>query len=156
MTDLPRIAVVFLVDARGHVLLQHRDEHAPRAADQWGMVGGHVEDGEDYDTAMRREILEETGIEVGAEDLSLWEATEFEYTDGHRSDYRVYAGRVDLTDDDIVLGEGRAIVFVDPDRTQALDKAESCAWFLPRFLSSDLYRSLHAGRLVDHRDEGTH
>ena len=61
---MPRIAVVFLVDARGHVLLQHRDEHAPRAANQWGMVGGHVEPGEDFDTAVHRELLEETGIET--------------------------------------------------------------------------------------------
>ena len=142
---MPRIAVVLLVDGRGHVLLQHRDENAPRAANQWGMVGGHVEDGEDFDSAMRREILEETGIEVAAEDLSLWLATGFEYSDGHRSDYQVYAGRVDLTDDDIVLGEGRAIVFVDPAETAALDKAESCAYFLPLFLTSDLYRSLDEG-----------
>ena len=145
LADMPRIAVVFLVDARGHVLLQHRDEHAPRAANQWGMVGGHVEDGEDYDEAMRREILEETGIEIAAEDLVLWQATEFDYSDGHHSDYRVYAGRVDLTDDDIVLGEGRAIVFVDPAATPALDKAESCAHFLPLFLTSDLYRRLNEG-----------
>ena len=142
---MPRIAVVFLVDARGHVLLQHRDEHAPRAANQWGMVGGHVEDGEDFDTAMRREILEETGIEVAAEDLSLWQTTEFDYSDGHHSDYQVYAGRVDLTDDDIVVGEGRAIVFVDPADTPGLDQAESTAHFLPRFLESDLYRRLHEG-----------
>ncbi len=59
---MPDIAVVFLVDGAGHVLLQHRDEHAPRAADQWGMVGGHVEPGEDFDTAVHRELLEETGI----------------------------------------------------------------------------------------------
>ncbi len=142
---MPRIAVVFLVDAHGHVLLQHRDEHAPRAANQWGMVGGHVEDGEDFDEAMRREILEETGIEIDAEDLLLWTATEFDYSDGHRSDYQVYAGRVDLTDDDIVVGEGRAIVFVDPADTPSLDQAESTAHFLPRFLESDLYRSLHEG-----------
>jgi 8-oxo-dGTP pyrophosphatase MutT (NUDIX family) len=142
---MPRIAVAFLVDTRGHVLLQHRDEHAPRAANKWGMVGGHVEDGEDYDSAMRREILEETGIEMAAEDLALWLATGFDYSDGLHSDYRVYAGRVDLTDDDIVLGEGRAIVFVDPDETPALDKAESCAYFLPLFLSSDLYRQLTEG-----------
>jgi len=142
---MPRIAVVFLVDARGHVLLQHRDEHAPRAANQWGMVGGHVEEGEEYDEAMRREILEETGIELAAEDLALWEASGFDYSDGHHSDYRVYAGRVDLTDDDIVLGEGRAIVFVDPAETTTLDLAESCAHFLPLFLSSDTYRRLHEG-----------
>jgi 8-oxo-dGTP diphosphatase len=145
LADMPRIAVVFLVDARGHVLLQHRDELAPRAANQWGMVGGHVEEGEEYDEAMRREILEETGIVVAAEDLTLWQATEFDYTDGHHSDYRVYAGRVDLTDADIVLGEGRAIVFVDPADTAALDKAESCAYFLPLFLTSDLYRTLTEG-----------
>ena len=151
---MPRIAVVFLVDARGHVLLQHRDEHAPRAANQWGMVGGHVEDEEDFDSAVRREILEETGIEVSAECLALWQATEFEYSDGHRSDYRVYAGRVDLTDDDIVLGEGRAIVFVDPDATTDLDKAESCAWFLPQFLASDLYDRLRMGRPGPRSDEG--
>ena len=143
---MPRIAVVFLVDPRGHVLLQHRDENAPRAANQWGMVGGHVEPGEDYDRAMRREILEETGIEITADELALWQATEFTYSDGHHSDYRVYAGRVDLTDDDIVLGEGRAIVFVDPDEAAALDQAESCAHFLPRFLSSDLYRRLQERR----------
>jgi 8-oxo-dGTP pyrophosphatase MutT (NUDIX family) len=139
---MPRIAVVFLVDPRGRVLLQHRDGQAPRAANQWGMVGGHVEDGEDFDSAMRREILEETGIEIGSEDLVLWQAQEFEYSDGHRSDYRVYAGRVDLTDDDIVVGEGRAIVFVEPGETGALDKAESMAHFLPQFLASDLYHRL--------------
>jgi 8-oxo-dGTP diphosphatase len=142
---MPRIAVVFLVDAHGHVLLQHRDEHAPRAANQWGMVGGHVEDGEDYDEGICREILEETGIELTTDDLTLWQATEFTYSDGHHSDYRVYAGRVDLTDDDIVLGEGRAIVFVDPGETDRLDKAESTVHFLPLFLTSDLYRTLTEG-----------
>jgi 8-oxo-dGTP pyrophosphatase MutT (NUDIX family) len=142
---MSRIAVAFLVDARGHVLLQHRDEHAPRAADQWGMVGGHVEDDEGYDEAMRREIREETGIEVAAEDLVLWHAGAFEYSDGHRSDYHVYAGRVDLTDDDIVLGEGRAIVFVEPAKTSSLDRAESCAYYLPRFLDSEVYRRLSEG-----------
>jgi 8-oxo-dGTP diphosphatase len=144
---MPRIAVVLLVDPRGHVLLQHRDEHAPRAADQWGMVGGHVEDGEDFDTAVHRELLEETGIRTSPGDLVLWQETAFTYSDGHRSDYRVYAGRVDLTDDDIVLGEGRAIVFVDPVEAVSLDLAESLAHFLPLFLASDLY-----ARLLD---EGT-
>ncbi len=57
----------------------------------------------------------------------------------------MYAGRVDLTDDDIVVGEGRAIVFVDPAETPGLDLAESTAHFLPLFLASDHYRRLIEG-----------
>lgn len=136
---MPRIAVVLLVDRRGHVLLQHRDEHAPRAADQWGLVGGHVEPGEDWDAAVVRELHEETGVRA---DLELWRGEEFSYRDGHTGDYRVYAGAVDLTDADIVLGEGRAIVFVEPDRARTLDLAESAAHFLPRFLDGETYRRL--------------
>ena len=139
---MTRIAVVLLVDPRGHLLLQHRDEHAPRAANQWGVVGGHVEPGEDFDAAVHRELLEETGIASSPGDLVLWRKAEFTYSDGRWHSYRIYAGRVDLTDDDIVLGEGRAIVFVDPADIAALDKAESSAHFLPLFCASELYRTL--------------
>ena len=51
-------------------------------------------------------------------------------------------GRADLTDADIVLGEGRQIVFVDPARIDELDLAETTADFLPRFLASETYRRL--------------
>ena len=137
-----RVAVLFLVDPRGHVLLQHRDEHAPKAPNLWGMVGGHVEDDEDFDTAVHRELHEETGIRMEPGDLVLWQETEFHYSDESDGHYRVYVGRTDLTDEDIVLGEGRAIVFVDPVTTGALEMSESCAHFLPLFLGSDLYRQL--------------
>ena len=108
----PRLAVVLIVDRRGHLLLQHRDEQAPRAANQWGMVGGHVEPGEDFDAAADRELLEETGVAAGPGDLVLWQEAEFAYSDGQDGTYRLYAGQMDLTDDDIVLGEGRAIVSI--------------------------------------------
>ena len=138
---MPRIAVVFLVDARGHVLLQHRDEHAPRAANQWGMVGGHVEEGEDFEPAAYRELTEETGLTLPAGSLQLWRDEEFTYRDGHHGRYHVYAVPVVATDADIVVGEGRQIVFVDPSSVTALDLAESSRHFVPEFLASDLYRS---------------
>ena len=47
------------------VLLQQRDEHARPAANQWGLVGGHVEDGRGLRHRCYRELLEETGIEIG-------------------------------------------------------------------------------------------
>ena len=91
-----RLAVVLLVDERGWVLLQERDEHAPRAANQWGLVGGHVEDGEDFATAVYREALEETGLDLPAGSLRLWRDDEYTYPDGHRGRYQIFAGRVSL------------------------------------------------------------
>ena len=66
------IAVVLLVDPRGWVLLQERDADAPRAANQWGMVGGHVEDGEAFEPAAYRELAEETGLALAPGTLQLW------------------------------------------------------------------------------------
>jgi 8-oxo-dGTP diphosphatase len=141
MTPVP-LAVVLLVDHRGWVLMQERDDHAPRAANQWGMVGGHVEDGEDFEPAAYREVAEETGLALPPGILRLWRDAEFTYPDGHRGRYHVYAGAVDASDADIVVGEGRQIVFVDPVAVPALDLASSSRHFVPDFLDSDLYRSL--------------
>jgi 8-oxo-dGTP pyrophosphatase MutT (NUDIX family) len=139
-----RLAVVLLVDGRGWLLLQERDEGAPRAADQWGMVGGHVEDGEDFESAADRELAEETGIRLAPGDLRLWRDAEYTYPDGHHGHYRLYAAAVDLTDADIVVGEGRQIVFVEPAVVPTLDLAASSRHFVPAFLDSDLYRSMRS------------
>lgn len=136
------LAVVLLVDRRGWVLLQERDSEAPRAADQWGMVGGHVEDGEDFEPAAYRELAEETGVVLPPGTLRLWRDEVFAYPDGFRGRYHLYAGAVALADADIVVGEGRQIVFVDPADVPALDLASSSRHFVPQFLDSDLYLSL--------------
>ena len=141
---MARLAVVLLVDDRGWVLLQERDEFAPRAANQWGMVGGHVEDGEDFGTAVYREVAEEIGVDLPEGSLTLWRDAEYTYPDGHHGHYNVYAARVDLTDEDITVGEGRQIVFVDPDTVLDLDLAGSSRHFLPEFLASDLYATLRS------------
>jgi 8-oxo-dGTP diphosphatase len=140
--DAVPLAVVLLVDRRGWLLLQERDEGAPRAANQWGMVGGHVEDGEEFEPAAYRELAEETGLELPAGALRLWRDAEFTYPDGLRGRYHLYAAPVDVGDDDIVVGEGRQIVFVDPAVIPQLDLAPSSRHFVPDFLESDLYRTL--------------
>jgi 8-oxo-dGTP diphosphatase len=138
------IAVVLLVDGRGWLLLQERDSGAPRAANQWGMVGGHVEDDEDFEAAAYRELTEETGLTLPPGSLRLWRDAEYTYPDGHHGRYHLYAAPVDVTDADIVVGEGRQIVFVDPVVVPTLDLAGSSRHFLPEFLQSDLYESLRS------------
>lgn len=139
-----RFATVLLVDDDGRVLLQERDEHAPRAANLWGMVGGHVEEDEDFDTAVYRELAEETGLELPAGSLRLWREEDFFYPDGYGGRYRVYVGRVGLTDEDIVVGEGRQIVFVEPERIPTLALAGSSHHFVVPFVSAPVYEALRA------------
>lgn len=141
------LASALLVDARGWLLLQERDEHALVAPNQWGLVGGHLEPGEDWDQALLRELEEETGLHLD-HGLELWFDEVVQHSpkvSTHLADrWRIWVGKVDLTDEDIVLGEGRQIVFVDPVRIRdgSLDLAVASAYVLPLFLASDTYRRL--------------
>ncbi|NGZ99920.1 NUDIX domain-containing protein [Nocardioides sp. W3-2-3] len=50
-----RFASVLLVDERGWLLLQERDENPVIDPGCWGFVGGHVDEGEEPDAAAYRE-----------------------------------------------------------------------------------------------------
>lgn len=150
-----RIAGVLLVDSRKWLLLQERDEHAPRFPDVWGMVGGHVEDGEDFETAAYRELEEETGLTLPPGSLRLWSAQEIQLdlpvVDGRDELFHVYTAKVDITDASITVGEGRQIVFVDPARLGDLEMATHTRALLAGFLASDCYRLLNDAEPVTPR-----
>lgn len=59
------VGVVGLIhDGAGRVLLL---DHRFRAPHRWGLPGGHIEHGEDLETALVREIREELGLEIAIE-----------------------------------------------------------------------------------------
>jgi 8-oxo-dGTP diphosphatase len=138
-----RFSCVLLVDARGRVLLQERDEQPVIDPEKWGLVGGHVEDGEEFEPAAYRELAEETGIELPPGALRLFREIEvFHEAYGTLDTTRAFYAATDLTDGDVVLGEGRQIVFVDPDSARGLDLTTSGAIVVPAFLDSPEYREL--------------
>ncbi|GAA1770950.1 hypothetical protein GCM10009795_016280 [Nocardioides hankookensis] len=140
-----RFASVLLVDPRGWLLLQERDEHPVIDPEKWGLPGGHVEDGEDHEAAAYRELQEETGIRLPPGSLRLWRETQvFHEAYGTLDTAFVYVAGVDLTDDDVVLGEGRQIVFVDPATARTLDHTASASEVVPAFLDSAEYREILA------------
>ncbi|MEU4482655.1 NUDIX domain-containing protein [Micromonospora sp. NPDC023966] len=128
------VALVLLVDPSGAVLLQHRDEHAPVSPNQWSLPGGHLEPGETPEQAARRELLEGTGLTVG-ELHPLWTGPR-PYEEGfpHTVTIHVFRGATDATQEDVVLGEGRAMVFVPRDEVLDRELAVSSALVLPLHL----------------------
>ncbi len=120
MTD---VVLVGLVDQRGWLLLQERDERAPVNPDQWSLVGGGVEPGEEPDAAARRELAEETGLT----DLTLRSLGGRELPcPVHGSDVvHLYTAPTVARDEDVVCGEGRQIIFVDPALIATLDLTEA-------------------------------
>ena len=129
------VALVLLVDRSGAVLLQHRDGHTSVSPNQWGLPGGRIEPGETPDEAARRELLEETGLTAGELD-PLWSGPR-PYEEGfpHSVTVHVFRGTTDATQDDVVLGEGRAMVFVPRDELLERDLAVSTSVVLATHLA---------------------
>ncbi|MEV8515507.1 NUDIX hydrolase [Dactylosporangium sp. NPDC051484] len=137
-----RVAVVFLVDPEGRILMQHRDRHAKVSPNQWAMPGGKIEDGESPQEAARREVREETGLEAEAI-LPYTVRTRASVTtaDGE-VEMHVFYGPTEATQADVVLGEGQAMVFLTPAEALGQDLGVTAALLLPEFLASEAYRGL--------------
>ena len=136
-------AGVILVDLEGRLLLQERDEHPRIDPDKWGLVGGHVDPGEDFEPAAYRELHEETEVVAAPGSLTLWREFEvWHETYSSLDRMQVYVAPTSLTDADIVCHEGRRIVFVEPATARALDLTEAASQVVPTFLDSDVYQQL--------------
>lgn len=132
-----RFVGVVLVDERGWLLLQERDEHATIDPEHWGLPGGHVDDGESFEAAAQRELAEETGVVLDGDELRFWREYEvFHEAYGSWDRMQVFAARCALVDDDIVVGEGRQIVFVDLDDALALPLTASSTRIVPDWIAA--------------------
>jgi 8-oxo-dGTP pyrophosphatase MutT (NUDIX family) len=140
-----RIAAIVLVDPRGWLLLQERDDLAPADPDMWSMVGGGVEAGEDDLPAALRELEEETGLSG----IDLEHLGEFRFWCAGCEDWddvALFVAFTDLTDADVECHEGRQIVFVDPMTIHTLDWNRGLGAALPRVMGSPSYVARHGSR----------
>lgn len=112
------ISSAMLVNPDGDILVNLRDDD-PRIIfpNQWSLIGGHVEQGESPEEGLVREVEEEIGYRLT--DFELL-ATFFDGADVRN----LYLVPIDVPIDDLVLGEGQAIRYIDPAR--ALNELDLC------------------------------
>lgn len=138
-----RFASVVLVDGRGWVLLQERDEHPVLDPEKWGFVGGGVEPGESYDLAAVRELTEETGLRgIPLVHFGTFDVVHEIGNEKRLDEFALYAASAEIADQDIVVGEGRRIVFVDPIDALSLDLTAGASVALGVFLASQEYDAM--------------
>ena len=137
-----RVAVVLLVDRQGRVLMQHRDANARVSANQWAFPGGAIEAGEEPIQAAHRELAEETGLEVT--ELTPYGVYSRPSVTNAAATIEIHAywAATDATQDDVVLGEGQAMVFLTPDEAISRDLGVTAQLLLPTFLAADEYAAL--------------
>ena len=63
--DSKKVAKVIIINADDHILMLKRSDYVDKFAGEWDLPGGHIQVGEDFEVGMKREVKEETGLDVG-------------------------------------------------------------------------------------------
>ncbi|WP_045747838.1 NUDIX hydrolase [Actinoplanes rectilineatus] len=132
------IACTLLVDRSGALLLQLRDEHAPYYPNVWGLPGGAIEGEETPEEGAARELWEETSLRADGP-LRLFAKQELPEQD--RLKHYFYGG-TSATQDEVVLGEGAAMLFIPPSEVLERPFTPGSVEVITRFLNSPEYAAL--------------
>lgn len=100
-------------------------------------AGGHVELGETFIEAARREFREETGVVLGPE-LGRSIALQ-EHHLGRREDWRIFPVVSSLREDDIGCFEGECLRFVSVEKLSAMNFAPSILPKIQALVRDDWY-----------------
>ena len=133
-----RLAAIILFNEGKDLLLQYRDAAAPTSPNQWSLPGGGIEPGETPRAAIRRELLEESGLQINEELLTLfWYGLLPSYSQPKvYNEWNVFAAEMSAHQEDIIVGEGLAMMFVPLRQAFSLNLSSSADYFLSLWLHS--------------------
>ena len=63
--DSRNVAKVIIIDSDRRVLFLKRSDYVDKFAGEWDLPGGHIQVGEDLMVGLKREVKEETSLDIG-------------------------------------------------------------------------------------------
>lgn len=116
-TGKPSGTSMIFVNARQEILLLLRDDNPDiKFPNMWDIPGGHVEENENPDECIKREIAEEFGISIS--DFHLFEEKEFP----DRFEYTFWM-KADLDIENIQLTEGQRLAWFTKEQAASIEIA---------------------------------
>lgn len=62
--DSRQVAKVIIIDDNNRVLMLKRSDYVDKYAGEWDLPGGHIQVGEKFNAGMKREVKEETDLDI--------------------------------------------------------------------------------------------
>jgi 8-oxo-dGTP pyrophosphatase MutT (NUDIX family) len=110
------IAVVLLKLPTGQYVFQRRSKNAPTSPNLAGLFGGHLEEGESPQQAVKRELVEETSLDVKKISLEKLSDKIIHYADGPSRHFYYFRGYIDASEFEVYEGDGAEVYNLDEAR----------------------------------------
>jgi len=105
---MQKIAAIILENDSGEFLLALRDNKSwIPFPNHWDLIGGHVEEGETPEEAVKREYIEELGLEL--KEFEFYKEFECLNGDAFENIKFIYTGKINIPVEEITLLEGQYV-----------------------------------------------
>lgn len=106
--SMQKIAAIILENDSGEFLLALRDNKSwIPFPNHWDLIGGHVEEGETPEEAIKREYMEELGLEL--KEYEFYKEFECLIGDAFENIKFIYTGKINIPVEEITLLEGQYV-----------------------------------------------
>ena len=110
--EYKKVVSIILINPQKEILLQLRDDKPSISAPgYWAFIEGGVDEGENLDDAIKREVKEE--IEIDIEDIEQVGKIFVKKDEIHKDNYEetIFKGKIDIPVSEIKLNEGQKVKY---------------------------------------------